>query len=197
MECFFFPSSLQCGWTIAGPWPGWRGGCASRHQPPAPAPSIQTTNASPGACRHLQGSAQALILSAQLKASTLLTKPFLVFTAVVSEDNNIHFEELKAAGQERTHFSLSAFCSLSQSVMKQSYTPDQTTFRDWVLQSQESELCHSLNITETRYFSVQDSTSSALVRTQKANEGNVARQTKKARGTHERGQTSNSPLCKD
>lgn len=105
------------------------GGCASRHQQPGPAPSIQTTNASPGACRHLQGSAQALILSAQLKASMLLTKPFLVFTAPVSEDN-IHFEEQKAAGQKCTHFSLSAFCSLSQSTMKQSHTPDQTTFTD-------------------------------------------------------------------
>lgn len=133
--CFFFPSSLQCGWTIARPWPGWRGGCASRHQPPGPAPSIQTTNASPGAGRHLQGYAQALILSAQLKASTLLTKPFLVFTAVAREDNNIHIEELKAAGQKCKQFSLSAFCSLSQSIMKQSHTPNQTTFRDRVLQS--------------------------------------------------------------
>lgn len=90
---FFFPSSLQCGRTIARLWPGWRGGCASKHQPPGPAPSIQTTNASPGACRQFQVYAQVLILSAQLKAYRLLTKPFLVFTAVLSEDN-IHFEEL-------------------------------------------------------------------------------------------------------
>lgn len=102
---------------------------------PGPAPSIQTTNASPGAGRHLQGYAQALILSAQLKASTLLTKPFLVFTAVAREDNNIHIEELKAAGQKCKHFSLSAFCRLSQSIMKQSHTPNQTTYRDRVLQS--------------------------------------------------------------
>lgn len=132
---FFFPSSLQSGRTIARLWPGWRGGCASRHRPPGPAPSIQTTNASPGACRHSQGYAQALILSAQLKASMLLTKPFLVFTALASEDNNIHVEELKAAGQKCTYFSLSAFCTLSHSIMKQSHTPDQTTFRDRVLYS--------------------------------------------------------------
>lgn len=65
-----------------------------QHQPPGPAPSIQTTNASPGACRQIQVCARVLILSARLKAYMLLAKPFLVFTAVASEDNNIHFEEL-------------------------------------------------------------------------------------------------------
>lgn len=61
---------------------------------PGPAPSIQTTNASPGACRQFQVYARVPMLSAQLKACMLLTKPFLVFTAAASEDNNVHFEEL-------------------------------------------------------------------------------------------------------